>query len=87
MQVKGGAFKEDFKYSAEDIRFTTKGKTLYAIALGWPDNGKVVIQSLAKTDDSMHEENQSASESPGYQGKLKSTETAEGLQRNCPRKN
>ena len=36
-------------YSAKDIRFTTKGKTLYAIALGWPDDGKMVIKSLAKT--------------------------------------
>ena len=36
-------------YSAKDIRFTTKGKTLYAIALGWPDDGKLVIRSLAKT--------------------------------------
>jgi alpha-L-fucosidase len=42
-QVKGGAFKEDFTYTAQDIRFTTKGKTLYAIALGWPDDGKFVI--------------------------------------------
>ena len=38
-------------YSARDIRFTTKGKTLYAIALGWPDDGKIVIKSLAKTAD------------------------------------
>jgi len=45
--AKGGAFKENFQYTARDIRFTTKGKTLYAIALGWPDDGKVVIQSLA----------------------------------------
>ena len=37
VKAKGGAFKENFTYSAKDIRFTTKGKTLYAIALGWPD--------------------------------------------------
>ena len=30
------------------IRFTTKGSILYAIALGWPDDGKIVIESLAK---------------------------------------
>lgn len=30
-----------------DIRFTTKGTTLYAIALGWPADGKVLIRSLA----------------------------------------
>jgi alpha-L-fucosidase len=31
---------------ALDIRFTTKGKTLYALVQGWPI-GEVVIQSLA----------------------------------------
>jgi alpha-L-fucosidase len=35
------------KYGDSDIRFTTKGDTLYAIALGWPSNGKFLITSLA----------------------------------------
>jgi alpha-L-fucosidase len=34
-------------YTAEDIRFTTKGDTLFAFVLGWPDSGRVVIKSLA----------------------------------------
>lgn len=34
------------KCSAEDIRFTRKGNTLYAIALGWPADGKLNIQTL-----------------------------------------
>jgi len=50
VKAKGGAFKENYQYSANDIRFTTKGKTLYAIALGWPTN-HFTIRSLAKTDD------------------------------------
>ena len=33
--------------TAEDIRFTRKGANLYAIALGWPANGKLVIKTLA----------------------------------------
>ena len=77
-QVKGGAFKEDFKYSAKDIRFTTKGKTLYAIALGWPDDGKFVIKSLAKTDDPSVNKIKRV-ELLGYKGKLKFMQTAEGL--------
>ncbi|RPJ52159.1 MAG: alpha-L-fucosidase [Acidobacteria bacterium] len=32
----------------EDIRFTVKGRTLYAIALGWPANGELTIKTLAK---------------------------------------
>ena len=53
VRTKGGSFKEDFKYSAKDIRFTTKGGTLYAIALGWPapsgveGPAKLVVKSLA----------------------------------------
>jgi alpha-L-fucosidase len=48
IKVKGGAFGEDFKYNAKEIRFTTKGPVLYAIALGWPEDGQIVIRSLAK---------------------------------------
>jgi len=35
-------------FSFEDIRFATKGDVLYATAMGWPENGKLVIKSLAK---------------------------------------
>ncbi|WP_251106327.1 alpha-L-fucosidase [Alloacidobacterium dinghuense] len=47
-KVVAGSFNdsETKPYTAQDIRFTTKGKTLYAIALGWPSDGKLVIQSL-----------------------------------------
>jgi alpha-L-fucosidase len=38
-------------YSAKDIRFTTKGPVLYAIALGWPDGGQLQIRTLARTSD------------------------------------
>jgi alpha-L-fucosidase len=34
-------------FTAEDIRFTTKGDTLYAFALGWPEDGKLTIKTLA----------------------------------------
>jgi len=49
--VKGSAnFNENAArpYTAEDIRFTTKGRTLYAFALAWPAAGKVTIRTLAK---------------------------------------
>jgi alpha-L-fucosidase len=44
----GGNFKEDFTYSSKDIRFTTKGGHLYAYAMGWPSDGKLIIHSLAR---------------------------------------
>lgn len=49
VRTKGGHFHEDFQYTAKDIRFTTKGKVLYAVALGWPEDGKLVVKSLAST--------------------------------------
>jgi alpha-L-fucosidase len=78
VKAKGGAFKENFNYTAKDIRFTTKGKTLYAIALGWPDDGKFVIKSLAATADASANQIQRV-ELLGHKGPLKFTQTAEGL--------
>jgi alpha-L-fucosidase len=34
-----------------DIRFTTRGTTLYAIAMGWPQDGKLTIKTLAAHSD------------------------------------
>jgi alpha-L-fucosidase len=34
-------------FTAQDIRFTAKGDTLYAIALSWPEDGKIAVTSLA----------------------------------------
>ncbi len=33
-------------YTSEDIRFTTKDGRLYAIVLGWPEDGKLKIKTL-----------------------------------------
>ena len=35
-------------YTAEDIRFTTKGETLYAFALGWPEGDTLTIKTLTR---------------------------------------
>ena len=44
---KRGGFNDDqFKFTAQDIRFTTKGDTLYAIALAWPEDGKLLVKSM-----------------------------------------
>jgi len=48
-RVKGGNFGDEksVNFVAEDIRFTTRGKALYATALDWPADGKeLVIKSL-----------------------------------------
>jgi alpha-L-fucosidase len=49
-QVAEGMFTDTLRkeFTAADYRFTTRGQTeLYAIALGWPGNGKFVIRSLS----------------------------------------
>ena len=46
---EGASFNEEKRkdMNYEDVRFTTKGKTLYAFVMGWPDGGgQVVIKAL-----------------------------------------
>ena len=71
--VAGGHFNEDKqRYTAEDIRFTTRDGKLYAIALAWPESGKLTIKSLAgATVGSV--------KMPGSPDALKCTRDAEGL--------
>jgi alpha-L-fucosidase len=52
--LAGGQFNEkNLRYSAEDIRFTTRGTTLYAILLGWPEGRNVRVASLASGKDQL----------------------------------
>ncbi|MEW4922872.1 alpha-L-fucosidase [Algibacter sp. 2305UL17-15] len=37
-------------FTGQDMRFTQKDGNLYAILLGWPENGKVVIKSIDKNE-------------------------------------
>jgi alpha-L-fucosidase len=48
-ETAAGMFQEKADYTARDIRFTTKGGTLYAITLGEPE-GDVAIRSLGKAN-------------------------------------
>jgi alpha-L-fucosidase len=45
-----GGRRGGMQLGPRDIRFTSKGEVLYAIALGWPTDGKLVIRSLAKVE-------------------------------------
>ena len=49
--LKAGGFNEgkESRYTAEDLRFTVRDGRLYAIALGWPADGKLRIKTLART--------------------------------------
>lgn len=47
-RLKGGHFNDSFALTPSDIRFTCKGDALYAIAMGWPAGGQLVVRSLAR---------------------------------------
>jgi alpha-L-fucosidase len=78
VKVKGGSFGEDYKYNAREIRFTTRGGTLYAFTLGWPEDRKITIRSLAKPAGSAVNHIRQIS-LLGYKGKLDWEQTADGL--------
>jgi alpha-L-fucosidase len=48
-EVLEGGFTDTKRqqFTAQDVRFSTKGDVLYAILLGWPENGEATIQSLS----------------------------------------
>jgi alpha-L-fucosidase len=65
-------------YTSKDIRYTTKGDTLYAIALAWPEDGKLTLETLAqgKTE---YQKQVGRVELLGSSGPLQFTRTAAGL--------
>jgi alpha-L-fucosidase len=85
VKVRGGNFGEDFKYNAREIRFTTQGPTLYAIALGWPQDGRLVVHSLAKPAGE-NINNITAVSLLGCDGPVTWKQTADGLSVTLPEK-
>lgn len=66
--------------TSRDIRFTTKGNVLYAIALAWPEDGKLIVRSLAHSADA----NIAMVELLGHVGALKWNQTVNGLEVSLP---
>lgn len=52
-ETTSGSFSEENRayFTSKDIRFTSKGETLYATTLLWPEQGSVLIKSLASESD------------------------------------
>jgi len=82
-KVAAGSFHDTdtTRYTAEDFRFTTKGNVLYAIGLGWPTNGEVVIHSLASTIGTEHVQSVSLL---GSDAKLQFEQRTDGLHIRMP---
>lgn len=82
--LDGAGFNEGktAPYTSKDIRFVQKGKLLYAHVLKWPDDGLVIIKSLAK-GRSLYKGNIKQVELLGY-GKVYFTRDSEGLRVKLP---
>ena len=81
-KLQGGMFNEDkLRYTAKDIRFTTKGDALYAIALGWPEDRRLTVRSLAAAAGKI-----TGVALLGHSGDLPWSQTAEGLIVTLPEK-
>ena len=74
-QGTAGAFtdNEETNYTAQDIRFTTKGDTLFAISLAWPETD-VTIQSIGNDMKVASVELLGSTEKPEWE------QTSDGLQ-------
>jgi alpha-L-fucosidase len=82
--VLSGGFtdKKQKSFTAEDIRFTTKGDTLYAIALDWP--GKTMNVKSFGTASKMLDKRISSVALLGASQSLKWKQEADGLKVNLP---
>jgi alpha-L-fucosidase len=80
-RVSEGMFTDTKRaaFTGEDIRFTTKEEALYAIALSWPENRKLMVRSLAKEAAIV-----GSVSLLGHDGKLDWKQTARGLEVKLP---
>ncbi len=80
-KVKAGMFNEDAakSFTAEDIRFTTKGKTLYAFLLGWSEEKSALIKSLGSDSPQLQGRKITDVSLLGYDGKLEWSQKSDWL--------
>ncbi len=64
-------------FTAEEVRFTTKGDTLFAFVMGWPEK-QALIKALATTSELLPPKIQNV-ELLGYEGKVTWAQDEQGL--------
>jgi len=86
-QVEAGSFTDTKRapFTSRDIRFTTRGDTLYAIALAWPDDAEVTVTSLGK-DSRLYQRTIEKVELLGHADPLQWTHHAGGLTITMPQR-
>jgi alpha-L-fucosidase len=81
-KLQGGMFNEGaLHYTAKDIRFTAKGNALYAVVLGWPEDRRLTVRSLAAASGRI-----TGVTLLGHSGDLPLSQTADGLIITLPEK-
>jgi alpha-L-fucosidase len=79
----GGA-RDVRPYTAEDVRFTMKGDTLYAFIMVWPETHGTVIKSLAASSPQIAGRKVTHVSLLGHWGRLKWTQDDQGLNVELP---
>ncbi len=72
--------------TSADLRFTTKGDTLYAFVMAWPESRRATIKSLATGSPQVEGRKIADVSLLGYGGKLEWSQTADGLSVQLPDK-
>jgi alpha-L-fucosidase len=86
-KARAGMFGESrYKFTAEDVRFTTKGDTLYAVLLGWPGEKDAVIKTLATNSPYIDGKKVTDVSLLGYKGRLEWSQDEQGLTVKMPGK-
>jgi alpha-L-fucosidase len=86
-QVVAGSFADVKRapFTGADFRFTTKGDSLYAIALAWPEDNKLLVRSIGVNSD-LARGKISQVRLLGHAGELDWRQTADGLEVSLPEK-
>ncbi|HEU5080032.1 MAG TPA: alpha-L-fucosidase [Opitutaceae bacterium] len=71
-------------YSADDVRFTRRGNTLYAVLMAWPENNVALIRSLGAKASNLKGKKVRSVSLLGHSGKLEWTQQSDGLSIKLP---
>jgi len=84
-QVVEGSFNDTKResFSAEDFRFTSRGDTIYAVALSWPENGQFLVRSLG-SDSELLDQKVKAVRLLGFDEPVKWQQKGDGLEVKLP---
>jgi alpha-L-fucosidase len=85
-QARGqfGGARDVRPYTSEDVRFTTRGDSLYAFVMVWPESRSAVIKSLATNSPQIDGHKVADVTLLGYGGKLEWTQDENGLNVKLP---